>query len=689
MAKLQSTGAISFCDIRGAFHTPCYTAGTNGVRSYTSPGTFNYVVPAGTTSMSVLIVGAGGGGQGGSFGLCGSSGGSGIVRNRGGGGGGAGGSWLYIPNWTVTPGETLSITVGAGGAGGPPHSYGASTAYSGSTGGWSSLQRSSAGCMGFILYGGGGGGPAACGGFGTGGKGFCGSSFTPGFSGGLQYIGTATLCGITHYTSLVGVGGHVQCGKPCVAWSPPDHNSVSDYIGGGGGAGTWLAGLDHCGVYRGTNGGNRIYKEGGRGGTGAIIKICGFTSGGILVGQGGGGGGGCHYTGGCNGFGQLATNTSSIYTAVIAPDGFGTTTFCGYGGGGASCCSPAGNGHGWVQTSVEGILYGSSTTATYLVAGNGGGGGGSGGLYCGGCCGTQSRAAGAGGTGGNGGVFLYAPSSGAAGAVLFNSLYRGGALVPCIPANSRIPTSGQIQVCEFYGAQTQFVYTYHLPACSYATSFCLVANLNAAGFPFSCSHGATALQANIYICGVLGACGACAPAAMNLGPASAYPQPPVINITIGSSGVITGHGGGKNWSGGGCGGNAICLGSTLTSIVNYGVIQGGGGASCGQYCMLAAGAGYPTATGQAGNVGEGSPNGNLFSGGHFQQYCNSGKKSGGHHYNGCGGGWVSNHGCYSANTTGYGGGSNSPPGYAFTSKSGISACCVSWPGCHKGTIRGR
>ena len=68
-------------------------------QSFTSSGTFS--VPSGVTAVDVLVVAGGGGGGGGH-----------------GGGGGAGGL-VYRPGFTVTPGGTVSVTVGGGGSGTP------------------------------------------------------------------------------------------------------------------------------------------------------------------------------------------------------------------------------------------------------------------------------------------------------------------------------------------------------------------------------------------------------------------------------------------------------------------------------------------------------------------------------------------------------------------------------------------
>lgn len=76
----------------------------NGAISYTEPGTYTFTVPYGITSLIVTIVGGGGGGGG--------------YRGNGdghsGGSGGSGGKYVNTP-MAVSPGETLTIVVGAGG----------------------------------------------------------------------------------------------------------------------------------------------------------------------------------------------------------------------------------------------------------------------------------------------------------------------------------------------------------------------------------------------------------------------------------------------------------------------------------------------------------------------------------------------------------------------------------------------
>lgn len=65
-------------------------------------GAISWVVPTGVTKVSAVCVGGGGGGKG----------------DGSGGTGGGGGDLRYYNNLTVSPGETLTITVGASGTGG-------------------------------------------------------------------------------------------------------------------------------------------------------------------------------------------------------------------------------------------------------------------------------------------------------------------------------------------------------------------------------------------------------------------------------------------------------------------------------------------------------------------------------------------------------------------------------------------
>ena len=86
-------------------------------QEFSDPGTYSFVVPAGVEKISAVAVGAGGGGS-----------------NSANGGGGGGGALQYRNNMTVTPGETLTVTVGRGGTAGTIGQTGtASSIYRGGT----------------------------------------------------------------------------------------------------------------------------------------------------------------------------------------------------------------------------------------------------------------------------------------------------------------------------------------------------------------------------------------------------------------------------------------------------------------------------------------------------------------------------------------------------------------------------
>ncbi len=88
-----------------------------GQQAYTTPGSYTWVCPAGVTSVSVVCVGGGG------------SGGAAYWAGGGGGGGGLG----YINNYAVTPGNSYSVVVGAGGVGVSASSGGQGTSGGAST----------------------------------------------------------------------------------------------------------------------------------------------------------------------------------------------------------------------------------------------------------------------------------------------------------------------------------------------------------------------------------------------------------------------------------------------------------------------------------------------------------------------------------------------------------------------------
>ena len=177
-------------------------------------GPFNFVVPANVYRVSALAIGAGGGGGGWS---------SASDEASGGGGGGA----LSYATFAVTPGETLTINVGAAGAAGGGQNRG-------SAGTTSSVQRAGTN---LVAAGGGGGGGSPDDNNSNGGAGgtvITGTGF-PGGAGGTNSQGTnrpvAGGGGAGGYTGAGGAAGGV---------------TVTNGTAGTGGAGGGGAALFHA-----------------------------------------------------------------------------------------------------------------------------------------------------------------------------------------------------------------------------------------------------------------------------------------------------------------------------------------------------------------------------------------------------------------------------------------------------------
>lgn len=86
----------------------------NGNVTFTQPGSYVFIVPAGVTALTFIGAGAGGGGGGAAIYIQ-----PGLVSSlNSGGGGGGGGGYKTTGGIVVTPGETLQVLVGAGGGAG-------------------------------------------------------------------------------------------------------------------------------------------------------------------------------------------------------------------------------------------------------------------------------------------------------------------------------------------------------------------------------------------------------------------------------------------------------------------------------------------------------------------------------------------------------------------------------------------
>lgn len=276
------------------------------IQIYDLPGSYSFTVPSGVTSMEVLVVaGGGGGGQ--------------VI----GGGGGAGGL-IYNSSYSVTGGQTLSITVGAGGAGAPANN--SSGAYPGyGTGGGTQGGNSS-------LSGGSGGTLTATGGGGGGNYNQTTSGSTSGGSGGGAGAGGAA-------TASAGTAGQGNAGGS---------GATTNNGGGGGGAGG-----------AGISGGS-----GGTGGAGLSYSITGISK---VYAAGGGGGLRIQTTGtnvpGAGGSSNVGGSGASS-TGGQGTDGTGSG---GGGGGWYDSSSTAGGGgrggHGTV------ILRWGTTSSTVAAAG--------------------------------------------------------------------------------------------------------------------------------------------------------------------------------------------------------------------------------------------------------------------------------------------------------------------------------
>tara|TARA_Y100000592_G_scaffold15457_1_gene22606 strand:- start:1774 stop:3780 length:2007 start_codon:yes stop_codon:yes gene_type:complete len=248
--------------------------------SFTTTGTFTWTVPDGVTSVSAVCVGAGGG-----------AGGSGSCDTAlsGWAGGGGGGGGLSYGTFDVTPGETLTIIVGAGGAGGAA-AGGQQTIICptvGSDGGDSEIKRNSTS---LLKAGGGGGGQMG------------------GSTNGIQQNNTGGSSGTGNQGTEADGGGNGGVGG----------RSSVNFAGGAGGGAAGYSG------------------NGGRGRDGNSNSIQTGTS----DGSGGGGSGGTCNGSNCGGGGGVGVDNGEGSS--------GSTPGSGQGGNGGS-----GGGNGSVGDNVS------------------------------------------------------------------------------------------------------------------------------------------------------------------------------------------------------------------------------------------------------------------------------------------------------------------------------------------------
>ena len=249
-----------------------------------------WTVPAGVASVDYLVVGGGGGGG-----------------HRHGGGGGAGG-FLTSTDTTVTAGSELTITVGAGGAGGNSLDNGGI-----SNGGNSQLSH-----LGQTIALANGGG----------------AQNTNGASGGgSNWESSATGTGIAGQGFAGGSGVSSVCG-----------GTTSKWCGGGGGGAGAVGGA-------GDVGNNNRAGNGGVGLTTSMFSVAaaqllgvGHVSGGAVYFAGGGGGG--IDVGGTPGTGGLGGGATGVAASTTAPVAASANTGGGGGGGGYDAVGSSGGSAG-------------------------------------------------------------------------------------------------------------------------------------------------------------------------------------------------------------------------------------------------------------------------------------------------------------------------------------------------------
>lgn len=290
-----------------------------GGTAYTAAGSYEYTVPAGVTSITTKLWGAGGGGGAGASVAGPAGGGSGFVQ----------------ATFATTPGETLALTVGAGGGGG---ANSGSAPAGGAGGGYTSIFKSTTP---YIISAGGGGGSGSRGTTpsGAGGAGGCTSSGTSckggdsaariGGGGGSSTEGglasTGTGCNGQNGSSLTGGEGGTLNGASCATGRLFSSGGIAGNPGGAeGGAGIFAFPSNS---YGGGGGGGGGY-FGGAGGSASPNN-----------GGGSGGGGGGSYV--INTATDVTTSIANSQTAANGSDPLRGTA--GNGGNGGATSSGAGS----------------------------------------------------------------------------------------------------------------------------------------------------------------------------------------------------------------------------------------------------------------------------------------------------------------------------------------------------------
>lgn len=271
---------VSTSESSGGIATSTIPVGVSQAE-YTTPGTYTWIVPAGVTSVSAVVIGGGG------------AGGAAATGGSGGGGGGL----AYRNAISVNPGDVVTVQVGAGGAG--------VVAGNGNNGG-DSYFKDTAIVKGQGGTGGKGGGASSAylggngGGFtgtngGNGGNGGDSKNESSGGGGGAGGYSGAGGKGGTNYTATPGASG---TGGSAAGGNSSDifgMFSTNDSAQSGGGVGIYGSGISGSSPRAGGSGGTN--------GNLSSTSCSASNTGGVFGGGGGGQGDGSLSHPGCSGGG--------------------------------------------------------------------------------------------------------------------------------------------------------------------------------------------------------------------------------------------------------------------------------------------------------------------------------------------------------------------------------------------------
>lgn len=291
-----------------SWQNPPSSSGYSNFVTFTSSG--SWTVPSGVSKCAVWVIGGGGGGRGGNANKQPSA--TAVIGGRGGHGAGLSHEYLY----SVTPGASVTVTVGAGGTGGAGGA-GASGSASGSSG-----SNGSSSSFGWL----------------TSNYGQSGSSNPPDItSESFQLGGGIARYGIAAFNTTSNTNGNNGATPSGIAVPTLTNQTAGTGSNGANGqAGTVLG--------NGGTGASGFFGAGGQGAS-AGDGTTAWTGGNGLSGGGGGGG--------------VAQSTSAI------------TTTAGNGGNGAANSGAGGGGGGAVMRVTS---TGNSTIGTGGTGGNGGSG---------------------------------------------------------------------------------------------------------------------------------------------------------------------------------------------------------------------------------------------------------------------------------------------------------------------------